>query len=106
MSAKPIVKDEEWVKAQIKKILKQHSIYYFMPAAGRFGKAGVPDFICCYDGVFIGIEAKGTGGKATDIQKNQLRKIKAAKGLALIINERNYLKLHDLFSREFKVVIT
>lgn len=46
------------VKEKIKKILKAHNIYYAMPHGAGFGNAGVPDFLCCFKGKFLAIEAK------------------------------------------------
>jgi hypothetical protein len=49
---------EAKVKDKIKKFLKANAIYYAMPATGGYGVSGVPDFLCCVKGKFVGIEAK------------------------------------------------
>ena len=56
------------VKQQIKAILDAYDVYYFMPHGGMFGNIGVPDFICCYHGIFLGIEAKAKGNKPSPRQ--------------------------------------
>lgn len=80
---------EAWVKKKIKDILKANGIWYFMPSAstGGYGTAGVPDFICCAYGKFLAIEAKANGGKPTDLQHAQIKKIRAARGYAIVIDE-------------------
>jgi len=49
------------VKDRIKKELKQLGAFIYMPVPSGFGVRGVPDFLACYQGLFIGIEAKAPG---------------------------------------------
>lgn len=51
-------RSERAIKDAGKKILKDLPIWYYMPAASVYGRRGVPDFVCCLRGRFIGIEAK------------------------------------------------
>lgn len=91
MAATPEAK----VKAKIKKILGAHHVYYAMPVGSMFGKAGVPDFLCCVNERFLAIEAKANGGKPTALQQKNFRDIHKAGGYAVVIDETNldYLEL-------------
>lgn len=82
---------EARTKKKIKSLLDNFGkdLYYFMPVAGRFGRAGVPDFILCANGRFIGVEAKANGGKPTALQRDSLRNIVLSGGLALIVDDCN-----------------
>lgn len=80
---------EAKVKKQIRKILDTTRCYYAMPIGTGFGNSGVPDFLVCHNGVFIGIEAKAGRGKTTALQENNLERIRAAGGRATVINEAN-----------------
>lgn len=84
---------EAKVKRRITATLKDAKVWYFMPVAGRFGKAGVPDYICCIAGQFVGIEAKANGGTQTGLQKQTGREIIASGGYCLVIDETNIDKL-------------
>jgi hypothetical protein len=42
---------------------------------------GVPDILCCFCGLFVGIEIKRPGGKLTTIQSIQGGRIARAKGI-------------------------
>ena len=90
---------ESKVKAKIKAILKEHGVYYAMPIGTGYGNAGVPDFLCCFNGRFLAIEAKANGGVTTALQNKNLRDIENAGGITCVINEDNvsalggYLKL-------------
>ena len=54
MASTPEVK----VKKQIRKLLDELGVYYAMPIGTGYGNSGVPDFLVCANGVFIGVEAK------------------------------------------------
>lgn len=84
------------VKAAIKKLLDENNIYYFMPATGGYGRSGVPDFIGCARGRFFSIEAKAGKAKPTALQLREMERIKAAGGLAFVINEETVDDLYYL----------
>jgi Holliday junction resolvase len=75
------------VKNLVKKVLDAYNVYYFMPAANGYGKAGVPDIICCYMGKFVAIECKAKGGKPTALQVRELERIRTANGVAIVVDE-------------------
>jgi hypothetical protein len=77
------------VKDKIKKILKAHGIYYAMPHGAGFGNAGVPDFLCCWKGKFVAVEAKANGGRTTALQDKNISDIEASGGTAWVVDENN-----------------
>jgi hypothetical protein len=80
---------EAKIKRKVVDVLKTIDAYYFFPATGGYGRSGVPDIVACIDGKFIGIECKAKNNKPTALQQRELVKIKAAKGLSLVVNEDN-----------------
>ena len=89
MSSTPEAK----VKKQIRKILDTTRCYYAMPIGTGFGNSGVPDFLVCHEGTFIGIEAKAGKGKTTALQEDNLKRIREAGGKAVVVNETNIAQL-------------
>jgi pantoate kinase len=89
---------EALVKKRIRKILDTAGVYYAMPIGTGYGNSGVPDFLACYQGNFVAIEAKAGKGKTTALQDSHLAKIRAAGGEAVVINEDNIDELEGLFS--------
>lgn len=79
------------VKAKLKKCLDALAphVWYYMPVSTGYGKHGVPDFLLCVCGSFIGIETKANGGKLTALQAKQLTDIQAAGGTAIVVDENN-----------------
>ena len=84
------------VKTKIKKILKDHGVYYAMPIGTGYGNSGVPDFLCCVNGNFLAIEAKAGKGTTTALQEKNLREIKQAGGTAAVIAEEQLEYLEQL----------
>jgi Holliday junction resolvase len=80
---------ESKVKSSVTTILKRLGIYYFYPVTGGYGSSGVPDIVCCYNGVFVAIECKANGNKPTPLQEAQMQKIRQAGGYTIVINEEN-----------------
>ena len=78
------------VKSVVRKMLDAADVYYFSPAANGYGRVGIPDIICCYQGYFIAIECKAGKGKTTALQDREIASIKDRGGIALVVNEDNY----------------
>jgi hypothetical protein len=90
---------EAKVKKKIKKLLAEYNVYYAMPIGTMFGNSGVPDFLCCVRGRFLAIEAKAGKGRTTALQEKQLKDIREAGGLALVVNEDNLDELEKLLCK-------
>jgi hypothetical protein len=88
---------ESKVKDKVKRILQKYNAYYVMPHGAGYGNAGVPDFLVCYQGRFMGIECKANGGKPTALQLWNLSEIRRVGGRAMIIDGTNIEELHKEF---------
>lgn len=80
---------EAKVKKRVVNVLKENGAYYFFPATGGYGRSGVPDIVGCYRGVFFAIECKAGSNKPTALQEAEMRKIREANGITLVVNEEN-----------------
>lgn len=93
---------EAVVKDNIKRILRRYGVYFIMPHGGHFGNIGVPDFICCYQGKFIAIEAKSSTGKVSPRQQVHLDDITEHGGIAMVVNDETLNDLEDLFKSKLE----
>jgi hypothetical protein len=85
---------EKDVKEVVKRLCRKYGAYWYMVVPGGFGRRGVPDFLICHKGRFLGLETKKAGvTKPSPFQQNELDAIDAAGGAAMVINARN---LHEL----------
>ena len=87
---------EGLVKSRIKKALDslgKDRCWWYMPTMGEFGTNGVPDFVACIDGRFLGIEAKrGKATKPTTRQELRIEAIKQAGGECIVVHSANIEK--------------
>lgn len=88
---------EGLIKKHIKEALAQIQadglpLWFYMPVGGRFGKAGIPDFMGHYKlngtAVPFGIEAKAAGGRTTALQDKTLFDARVAGGNFAVIKPR------------------
>lgn len=86
---------EAKVKAAIRRWLKANDVWFCMPIGTGFGTAGVPDFVCCWRGQFLAIEAKAPGKRTntTALQDYQIAAIHAAGGVAVVVDDAAQLEL-------------
>jgi hypothetical protein len=80
------------VKAGIKKVLKARNIWFYMPVQNGMGVTGIPDFVCCWEGRFLGIEAKAPNGQATANQERIGKEILDHGGEWLVIRDPKHLE--------------
>lgn len=78
------------VKAHVTKVLRDAGVYYFFPATHGYGRSGVPDIVACVNGWFLGIECKAGKNKITALQAREIQSIRAANGVAIVVNEDNW----------------
>lgn len=90
---------EKKVKNAVVDILKLYkNLYYFYPVMGGYGVAGIPDIVICYRGYFIAVECKAGKGKTTALQDKNLKQIRDAEGVALVVNEENLQELQEILN--------
>jgi hypothetical protein len=80
---------EAKVKAKVHALLKKYDAYAVNYIGGAYANNGTPDILACVKGRFFGIEVKAGRNKPTELQLSNLRRIEAAGGIGLVINESN-----------------
>jgi hypothetical protein len=83
------------VKKDVKELLHRMQIWFYMPVQTGYGVGGIPDFICCWKGIFIGIECKAPGreNRTTSMQKRTLADIREHGGRAVVVSSATELGL-------------
>ena len=78
-------RDEKSVENEIKQYIKEHGgLCYKIHGGDLYQETGIPDLLCCWYGLFFGIEVKDPNGKPSAIQLAQGARIKKAKGHFLV----------------------
>lgn len=83
------------VKKQVREVLKAKGIWYYQPVQNGLGVVGIPDFIACWNGRFLGIETKAPGKRAqtTANQDAVLKAIRDHGGFSIVIDD--IAQLHE-----------
>lgn len=89
---------EKRLKAVVRKLLDELQAYYVMPVTGGYGTQGAPDFLVCHKGRFIGIETKAGRGRTTALQELNLKRIREAGGVAVVVYEDDIDMLRKLLT--------
>jgi len=63
------------------------------PRGGPYGKAGCPDHLLCWHGLFIAIEIKSLEGSVSGLQILALKEIQSAGGIAAVLRGRDLKRL-------------
>lgn len=81
------------VKQAVKKWLDKRGAYWYMVVPHGYSRVGVPDFIACLQGQFVGIETKAPGKlkNTTPSQDRELSKIASAGGVSLVVDDVSQL---------------
>ena len=83
------MRNEKQVKDAVKKLLDDVGAWYYMPVQTGFGAHGIPDFVCCVAGKFLGVETKFGGNVQSAWQLKQELAIDRASGVYLVITEKD-----------------
>ncbi len=75
---------ESVIKKKIKEYLREIGAFWSMIQGGAYSKPGDPDIVVCYQGMYIGIEAKTPTGRQSEIQKVREKEIKEAGGIYIL----------------------
>lgn len=70
---------------KIKKFLAEQGAWVLKTWGGGMQRSGVPDLICCVNGVFVGIEVKASRGKPSDLQQYNIAWINKSGGVGVIL---------------------
>jgi len=89
------------VKEAVKKVMRKHGVWYFMPMQNGFGVVGIPDFICCIDGLFFTVETKAPGKRdnTTPNQQRVMREILEHGGYAIVADDAKQVEDYIIFLR-------
>lgn len=78
---------EKSFEIKVKKYLQSfgNQIWHFKVWGGGYQRSGIPDLIACVNGIFVAIELKSDSGKASELQKYNIKLINKSNGLGIIL---------------------
>ena len=77
---------ENKVKSWLHQLQKEGQPIKFIKIwGGGYQKAGIPDLICCINGIYFEVELKASNGRPTELQKYNIKLTNAANGIGIIL---------------------
>lgn len=82
---------------KVKEYLESQEAWFIKYWGGaKYTKTGIPDILCCINGYFLAIEIKGPNGKPSDLQIVNIREIRKAGGIAIVLWPDQYARFKIL----------
>ena len=94
------MRNESDVKKKVRSIFAQHAgehLWYFMPSANGYGRAGIPDFVGTFMGRSFAVETKYGGNTTTAHQANEIAALSRAGATVWVVDENNWATFQDQF---------
>lgn len=93
---------ETQFKHKVEKYLEELPQSWFIKywAGPKFTKEGIPDILACINGQFYGIELKTDNGRPTLLQIVNLRNIRAAGGIGVLLYPNDFAYFQALVERK------
>lgn len=87
---------EKRFETKIKKFLDEQGCWCVKFFANAYTKKGIPDLLCCVNGFFLAIEVKAENGRASELQKWNIDKIRSCGGKAIILKPSQFESFKEL----------
>ena len=59
--------------------------WHYKTWGGGYQVSGIPDIVACINGIFVAVELKVKGGRITELQKLNVKRINEAGGIGIIL---------------------
>lgn len=90
-------KFENKVKSWLHQLQKEGQPIKFIKIwGGGFQKAGIPDLICCINGIYFEVELKASNGRPTELQKYNIQLTNAANGIGIILYPEGFEQFKNI----------
>lgn len=96
--------EEKKIEDEIKQYIEEHGgLFYKIHGGDLYQESGIPDLLCCWGGLFFGIEVKDPKGEPSTLQLAQGLRIKKAGGHFIIATSvqdvKNYIYKKGLYNK-------
>lgn len=90
-------KFENKVKSWLHQLQKEGQPIKFIKIwGGGYQKAGIPDMICCINGIYFEVELKSSTGQPSDLQKYNLRLTNQANGFGILLYPEGFEQFKNI----------
>lgn len=94
---------EKDFQLKVEKFLTDSGIYFVKYwGGGIYTRSGIPDFICCLEGLFLALELKTNDGIVSPLQEYNLEKISKSGGATLVLRPKYFEQFKDAVQEVIK----
>lgn len=87
---------EKIFETKVKKFLKEQDCWFLKTWSNGVQRSGVPDLLICCNGYFLGVELKATLGKPSELQLWNVKKIREAGGISIVLYPDQFQAFREL----------
>lgn len=88
---------EKQVKGWLNNLKQEgHPIKFIKIWGGGYQKAGIPDLICCINGIYFEVELKASTGRPTELQKYNIKLTNVANGIGIILYPEGFEQFKNI----------
>lgn len=91
---------EKQFETKVKEFLKKEKCWVLKTWSNGIQREGIPDLLVCCQGYFLGIELKAENGNPKELQLYNIREIRKADGIAIVL----YPDQFDEFKRLIQMI--
>ena len=84
---------------KVKNYLIKNNAWVLKTWSNGIQRQGVPDLLCCINGFFVGIELKAEHGKPSELQLWNIKKIREAGGIAIVLYPNQFEEFKEMVIR-------
>lgn len=81
---------EAQFQSKVIKFLRDLDVWHVKVWGGGYQRAGIPDILCCVNGMFVAVELKTETGRPTELQKYNLEQIKTSGGVSFLLRPSGF----------------
>ena len=90
-------KFENKVKSWLHQLQKEGQPIKFIKIwGGGYQKAGIPDLICCINGIYFEVELKSSNGRPTELQEYNVKLTNVANGIGIILYPEGFEQFKNI----------
>lgn len=91
--------EEKNFERRIVKALKQKGAWILKTHGGVMQRSGIPDLLCCVNGMLLCLELKASNGRVSELQKHNICEIRKSGGLAFVVYPEDFEAVMALIDR-------
>lgn len=97
------MKEEKRFELKVREYLESCDCWVLKTWSNGIQREGIPDLLVCCNGYFLGIEIKAENGKPSVLQKQNVKLIRKAYGIAIVLYPHQFEDFKQIIDQLFEM---